>query len=231
MILAHLLSEPSNRAILAFGIICSILMVGDTIIVSIVLSIKQYPNPSTSFVLFITFVALFLFGNYWFLRYTNSGYSSMTSRSFSGIKVSKWAVTIAETTICLLLIILIVEMIVLSEYHLIILSLIIYFSYVPGIASLLFLVYQFSSWVLNQRNYMILFYTLGFSSMTIALLASVIYLQTRISYADPLVSLMPINMSVNGYSNLGFSLVSLAEPIIMHQLSRLFSSGSQLRYC
>ena len=57
---------------------------------------------------------------------------------------------------------------------------------------------------------MILFYAIGFSSMIIALVASVIYLQTRISYADPVVSLMPINMSVGGYSNLGYSLVSLA---------------------
>ena len=72
MTLAYTPPVASNRATVAVAIVCSIVMVIDTSIVSIVVSANRNPNPATSSVLFFILVAIFLFSNYWFFRYANT---------------------------------------------------------------------------------------------------------------------------------------------------------------
>ena len=205
MTLAHTSPEASYRATMALAIICSILMVLDTAIVSILVSVERYPTTATSSILFFIFVGAFVFSNYWFFKYTNT-ISTPKTTGFTVISLIKWTVTTGQIVIALLLITLIIQMLLSSEYHLVIMTLIIYTSYVPGIIFLLFLVYQFGAWFLNQRNLIILCYGIGFSFMTLALVTSTIYLQSQISNADPVVSPRP----VSDYSSLGYGLSSLA---------------------
>jgi hypothetical protein len=93
-----------------------------------------------------------------------------------------------------------------SEYSLVIITLIIYISYAPSIIFLIFLVYKFAAWFIDHRSLMILCYSIGFSSMVLALIASSIYLQSQILNADPVVTPKP----VSEYSGLGYSLSSIA---------------------
>ena len=202
MTLARIPPEAGYRATVALAIICSFLMVIDTVIVSILVSTNRYPPTTTSSVVFLILVAVFLFSSYWFLRHTNQVAKPKTK----GILLAKWIVTVSQMGISVLLSTLIIEMASSLEYHLVIIALIIYISYVPGIIFLVFLVYQFAAWFLNYRNLMILCYTVGFSFMILTLMTSTIYLQTQISNADPVVSPMP----VDAYSSLGYSLLSLA---------------------
>jgi hypothetical protein len=181
------------------------MMVIDTAIVSVSLSTERYPNTSTSLILFISFVAVFLFGNYWFLGYTKTASTPKTA-GFNGISLIKWAATVAQIAISLLLFILIAEMFFTSEYSLVIITLIIYISYAPSIIFLIFLVYKFAAWFIDHRSLMILCYSIGFSSMVLALIASSIYLQSQILNADPVVTPKP----VSEYSGLGYSLSSIA---------------------
>ena len=208
--LAFLQGRASTRATVTLAILCSIVMVVDSIFVSIILSVGQDSDVLVNSVLFISFVAFFIVCNHSFLRYTRIDYSSIRSNSLSRIDFSMLIVTVSQIVISSLLIFLAIQILVFSSYYLLVVTLIIYISHISAIVFTTLLAYQFVAWFSSTKNYLILLYAFGFSIITITLILSAFYLETQISYADPLVTHMSIDRAVTEYSSLGSSLTVLA---------------------
>jgi hypothetical protein len=207
--LALLLGKASTRAVVTLAIICSIVMVVDSIFVNITLSIGQDLGVHVNSVLFISFVAFFIISNYSFLKYTRIDYSSIGSNSLSRIDFSRLIVSVCQIVISFLLVLIAIQILVNVNYHLLIVTLIIYISHISAISFITFLAYQFVAWFSVTKNYLILFYAFGFSIITITLILSAFYLETQISKADPVVTQTSIERAVNEYSSLGSGLTAL----------------------
>lgn len=208
--LAFPLGRASTRTIVFLALLCSIVMVVDSIFVSVILSTGQDSDVLINSLLFISFVAFFIVCNHSLLTYTRIDYSSISSNFLSRIDFSRLTVTVCQIVISSLLVFLAFQILVFSSYYLLAVSLIIYISHISAIVFTIFLAYQFVAWFLGTKNYLILLYAFGFSIITILLILSALYLETQISYADPLVTQMSIDRAVTEYSSLGSNLTALA---------------------
>lgn len=168
MSLAFLLGKASTRAVVTLAIICSIVMVVDSIFVNISLSIGQDPGVHVNSLLFISFVAFFIISNYSFLKYTRINSSSIGSNSPSRIDFSWLIVSVCQIVISFLLVLIAIQILVNVNYHLLTVTSIIYVSHISAISFTTFLAYQFVAWFSVTKNYLLLFYALGFSIITIS---------------------------------------------------------------
>jgi hypothetical protein len=131
--LALLMGKASTRAIVTLAILCSIIMVVDSIFVSIIISIDQDPDVLINSVLFISFLVFFIICSHSFLKYTRIDYSSIGSKSLNRINFSRLIINVCQIVISSLLVFLAIQILVFLSYYLLIVTLIIYISHISAI--------------------------------------------------------------------------------------------------
>lgn len=188
-----MITVKSNTAILPFVVICSGIIVLDSIIMSVYASIPREPAQLFTLLLFEGLSAFFIFSSYVLLRSFRQNNSSLPDRKI--VKVSrllKRIVTLNQLTLCGLVGSIAISLAIFGAFVTQTLSIIIYVSYVGAIGFLLFLSYHLFHWFKSFRNYPILLYGLAFSLIIVNLIVSIAYLTMALSYYDPILKMKRI---------------------------------------
>lgn len=183
----------SNTAALAFVVICSGMIVLDSIIIRVIASISREPAQLVTLLLFEGLSAFFIFSSYVLFRFSRQNNSSQSDRKI--IKVSKLLIGIAivnQLALCGLVGSIAISLAIFGAFVTQTISIIIYVSYVGAIAYLLFLSYHLFRWFKSIRNYPILLFGLAFSLIIVNLIVSISYLTMAISYYDPIIKMKRI---------------------------------------
>ena len=183
----------SNTAALAFVVICSGIIVLDSIIIRVFASISREPAQLVTLLLFEGISAFFIFSSYVLLRSSRQNNSPMSDRKL--VKVSrllKRIATLNQLTLCGLVGSIAISLAIFGAFVTQTLSIIIYISYVGAIGFLLFLSYHLFRWFKSIRNYPILLYGLAFSLIIVNLIVSIAYLTLALSYYDPIIKMKRI---------------------------------------
>ena len=183
----------SNTAALAFVVICSGIIVLDSIIIRVFASISREPAQLVTLLLFEGISAFFIFSSYVLLRSSRQNNSSLSDRKI--VKVSrllKRIATLNQFALCGLVGSIAISLAIFGAFVTQTLSIIIYVSYVGAISFLLFLSYHLFRWFKSIRNYPILLYGLAFSLIIVNLIVSIAYLTMALSYYDPIIKMKRI---------------------------------------
>src|SRR5919108_3406085 len=204
-------SKLGHKYILVLTLISSILMIVDSIIVSIYLSIPRIPSSQTNIMVFLSFVLFFIISNYFFLRYVNSGSLSATHRDIKQVKFITKSIVFIQSAISVVLIYMIAQIVIFGNYNLVSMIIVIFLSHVMAIGFLVLLVYLFINWYLSRRSKLMLAYAFAFMMIVTTLVISLIYLSIELSYYDPFVKLRSIKASIGDYSNYGTRVLILGQ--------------------
>ncbi len=186
------------------------LMIIDSILVSIYTSIPEDPGPLTNSFLFILFAILFIFSNYLFLRYYKKGSASDVNPTLGIRGLASKSVVVTQTALSLILILLIIQIFAFESYDLILIAYAVYISHVAAIGFLVLLAYQFVRWFVLSKNYLTVAYAFAFCIIILYLITSLVFLNTNLSYRDPTVQIKSIKTAMSDYSTYGMRLSSLA---------------------
>lgn len=182
---------------LFFVIVCSSLMILDSIIVRIYANIPTEPPQILSLLLFGGLLVFLVFANYILFRNARLYALSPKRISYGFPKLWYNIVVINQILICGLIGSIALSILIFGSYDIIALSLTIYLSYFSAILNLAFLTYRFFSWFMKKRNYLVLMYASAFSIIIISLLVSIVYLSSELSYYDPVVKLRKIKTGIS----------------------------------
>jgi hypothetical protein len=105
------------------------------------------------------------------------------------------SITLISTFIIILLIIL--QITLLSEHSLSLLRVQTYISHISALVFLSFLVYLFVRWSTSKRNYILVLYSVSLSLLSIALIISLIFLDSNFINRPPSIRPIPINFYIN----------------------------------
>lgn len=198
-------SKYEYGSIFVLIIFCSIILVIDSTIVSIYSNITKDPEPFFNSLLFTFFSLCFILINFIFIRFSrNSLYTLNPIRSF--FKYISWTIIFTQIIISLFLIYISLQIFAFKNYELLLLSLIIYLSYISAIGYLTILTYLFITWYRSNRSYIILIYVIVFSMIILNILLSLIYLSNELFYHDSIVKLRSIKIQLSEFSFYGSTL-------------------------
>ena len=198
-------SQHEHGSILILILFCSIILVLDSIIVSVYSNITKDPEPFFNNLLFTFFIICFISINFIFIRYSrNHLYILKPSRNF--FKFIRWTIISTQIIISLFLIYISLHLFAFKNYELLLLSLIIYFSYISAIGYLTILTYLFITWYRSNRSYIILIYVIVFSMIILNIILSLIYLSNELFQHDPVVKLRHIKIMISEFSFYGSTL-------------------------
>jgi hypothetical protein len=199
----------NNRPVLILSIFCSLVMILDSVLVTLYTLPLDELLPSLNLALFSIFLLFFFFSNFIFLQYSRQAYLTpyVKSRRFLGLIYNLTLINQCILSISLTLIA--VQLTVVGYYDVTIRNIVIYISHVSAISYLLILVYQFVRWFTINRNFVVLAYAVGFSTFALNITISAIYLIDDSSYHDPTPRLRPIGNQIGDYSNYGSDLLSI----------------------
>ena len=206
---------------LFFVIVCSSLMILDSIIVRIYANIPTEPPQILSLLLFGGLFVFLIFSNYILFRNARLYPLSPKRNSYGFPKLWYNLVVLNQILICGLIGSITLSILVFGGYNIIALSIIIYLSYFSAVLSLGFMTYRFFSWFMKRRNYLVLMYAFAFSILIMSLLVSIVYLSSELSYYDPVVKLRKIKTAISD---------SPAPPPNMSEVRILFDFSSGLAF-
>jgi hypothetical protein len=185
-----------NTATLAFVVICSGIIVLDSIIIRVFASISREPSQLVTLLLFEGISAFFIFSSYVLFRSSKQN-NSLSARKM--VKVSRLLKRIAilnQLTLCCLVGSIAISLAIFGAFVTQTLSIIIYVSYVGTIGFMLFLSYHLFRWFRSIRNYPILLYGLAFSLIIVNLIVSIAYLTMALSNYDLIIKMKPIKAAL-----------------------------------
>lgn len=182
-------------------------MILDSVIVSVYLNLPKDPSTSTNNLVFIVFVLLFIISNFFYIRYVKFGGIYLNQDSVKRVRLFYNVIFLNQSVIFVSLFFIIAHIIIFGNYSTSYLMMVIYFSYIPALGCLVFLVYLFIRWYMAGRSYLILGYTVAFVMISGTLLVSVTYLTIQFSFRNEVVDQDSVKTTVLNYSNYGGKLI------------------------
>jgi hypothetical protein len=199
------------KVILLLVIMSSVIMIFDSNIVPIYSNISNQPILRINTILFISFVAFFLFINYIVIGYSKQYSMQPNDTPVKGNKTFFWSIVVTQSVLCGMLILISIQLVVIMSYILSVMILLIYVSHLSAIAYLTFLSYQFLNWYRVIHNRVVLLYACAFCLLVVNILVSLIFLTISTSYADPVIKLRSVSQTVSDSSIPLNKLTALAE--------------------
>jgi hypothetical protein len=214
-------SETQTKALFILVMISSGIMVLDSNIVRIYGNLPSEPSMFITSILFDCIFAFFVLSNYLLIRYLRQ--ESLTTKIASGIysKYALDAITLIQLTLCGLVGAITLELQVFGSYHLELLAITLYLSFLSGTGFLIFIAYQFFRWFAVRRQYTILLYALAFSLLVMDVIISVAYVADRLTYIDPVLKLKAIRSAI---------FTSQSPSITMNVLSTIYDYSSIIAF-
>jgi len=112
------------------------------------------------------------------------------------LKILRWSIILIQFILCGMLVLLVTQLLVFKSYDLSIRISLIYISHISGIAFLTFLTYQFLNWYRANHNHVILLYACAFTLLVVNILLSLVFLTIATSYADPVIKLRSVRLTI-----------------------------------
>lgn len=201
--MAKVVSIPSHRPVILLAIICSILMIVDSILVSIYLSVPRIPSSQTNLILFSTFALFFVASNYIFLTYVRKGSLSVNYRPLRQVHFITNFAVLNQGAISIVLILILAQTVLFGNYNLTLMTIVVYLSHISAIGFLVLLISLFINWYLSSRSFLVFGYAFAFTMIVTTFVISLVYLSIELSYYDPVVKLRSVKSSIGDYSNYG----------------------------
>lgn len=197
-----------HRHILVLSILCSLVMIIDSILISFYTLPIGEPSPRMNLVLFLIFLLFFYYTNYILLKYSRRAYLAPYFKSRRFLWLIYNLTLVNQCILSISLAFTAIQLVFIGHYDVSIRNITIYVSLVSAICYLLILVYQFVSWFATNRNFIILAYAVGFAIIALNIAISAIYLIDDSTYHDPAPRLRTIQNQIGDYTNYGSDLLS-----------------------
>lgn len=201
-------SKYEHSSIFILIIFCSLILVIDSVIVSVYSNITKDPEPFFNSLLFTFLLICYVLISFIFIRYSRNGLYILTP-SKNIFKFIRWIIIPNQFIISLFLIYISIQIFVFKNYELLLLSLVIYFSYISAIGYLTILTYLFITWYKANRNFIILIYVIVFSMIILNLILSLVYISNELFNHDSIVKLRHIKIMISEFSFYGSTLREL----------------------
>ena len=210
MKLILILDKINDKYIFHFTIFCSIILVLDSIIVTIYSNIPKVPDSSFNSSLYAFFLVFFIISNFIFLNYSKQGFSQINFKPIPSFRLLTIAIILNQFILSFLLVFTLVQIFLFKGYYLTTISLIVYISIFSAIGFLILLSYQFFKWFIINKNYLILMYGITFSLIVLNLIITAILVDYEFKHHDPFVKLRSIKTIISEFNFYGnYSLVYL----------------------
>jgi hypothetical protein len=190
---------------------CSIIMIIDSILISIITSIPKGPDPLSNSMIFTVFVAFFIFSNYIFLRHHKKASTNNLEQRQGTHHLASKSIIVSQVALSSLLVLLVAQIFAFESFDLVLITYAIFISHLGAIGFLVLLTYQFVRWLTESRNYLIIAYAMAFSIIILYLITSLIFLSINVSFRDPIVEMKAIKTMMSDYSTYGTRLATLAN--------------------
>ena len=175
----------SKKTSLVFILIFTSIVVFDSTIVEFS-SYSGVEIPiSVNIAIFIIFCVIFVLCSTALLYSVRKSISTIHARKaglfdlkyFHGIMIGTQLLTVV------MILTIILQMLIINEYSLVLLSIQTYLSHLSALVFLSFLVFLFGNWLTSKRSYITILYTIAFSLASVNLAVSLIYLESYFSSA------------------------------------------------
>ena len=148
----------NNKTVFVLVSIIIVAMIVDTSIIKISYFISRLPSPVWDNILFSMFVLLYAIGQYFILRYVKVISSKTEQYRHIHLNVIHKSVSIVQYILVALLLILIIEMLSTSSYHILLVAATIGLSYISAAVMIGILAYRFFSWFKSNHNLLVFSY-------------------------------------------------------------------------
>lgn len=205
MKLVSIFSKINERYIFHFTIFCSIILVFDSLILTIYSNTTNIVDSFNSF-LYAFFIIFFIISSFIFLNHSKQGYFKVKLKPFRSFRLVNKLIILTQFVLSLLLLLSLIQIFLIKGYYLITISFVVYISIFSAVIFLLLLSYQFFKWFILNKNYFLLMYGITFSLIIINLIISAILVNYEFIHYDPFVTLRPIKIIIgefNFYGNYG----------------------------
>jgi hypothetical protein len=188
------------RIIFVLVVVCSAIMVFDSIIVALYANIRIEPKGLTMSI-FIGLVIFFAIINYILLSQSNNKYLSTGLGKGRLISLLHLAVIIIQLAISTILTYIVMELVVTRGYTFVSVWYATFLSYGLAILCMSILCYKFLMWFKSHHDLIILLYIIAFSTMVVYLVTSLTLLNLEFSYSDSTINLRSMKRQISDSSN------------------------------
>jgi hypothetical protein len=228
----------NRKAALTLILVFTMIIIFDTTIVSFS-SYSGFEFPTwLNIMIFVVFSIIFVIGSTILLNSVRNIVSKYAYKPapqglkyFQGIIIATLFLTAA------IILIIIFQMLLLSNYNVVLLQVQTYLSNFSSLVFLSFLVFLFAGWLSSKRNYIVLLYAISFSLVSVDITIAIIYLQSYFSSSiSPEVVSYPLSWYVTNLPgspftqslSMAFEVFSLSSFLSMWIATSIFLS--QYRY-
>lgn len=196
------LFRPSlgSRAVSVFVIVCSIIMVFDSIIVAVYMNLRVEPDRITTLRIFFGLVIFYVIMSYVLLSQSNS-YQLIRTSKIRSLNLIHLTALIIQLTIIAILSYIALDLTFEKDYLFSSVVLATNIAYSFGLICLSVLFYAFIRWSKLYRSLVIILYATGFSIMIVYLFTSLILLNYEFSFAPESIKVRSIKIQIADSSN------------------------------